>query len=203
MSSGSRRQEDDGDARSEVVEDRPIALIPRAISWSSSGCRLNMGPRWSTSPRQIFPDRPSSPYARRSGRTVDITLKPVRLVRARVIETPEDRPDQSLQWDVFTVDPKAGNLDESPAIGGKGAIWVADSAEEPDLPGRRMPIGGSRPAYQPAITRSDSIPTRSVALRILLFLRETVRSTSRTSTWRLWPGPRCSASRLPRLMRLI
>ncbi len=64
-----------------------------------------------------------------------ITLKPVRLVRARVIETPEDRPDQSLQWDVFTVDPKAGNLDDAPAIGGKGAVWLADSTEEPDLPG--------------------------------------------------------------------
>ena len=63
---------------------------------------------------------------------LSITLKPVRLVRARVLETPTDHPEESLKWDVFAIDPKAGNLDETPAIRGKGALWLTDFSDGRD-----------------------------------------------------------------------
>src|ERR1017187_7419501 len=63
---------------------------------------------------------------------LSITLKPVRLVRARVLETPTDHPEESLKWDVFTIDPKAGNLDETQAIRGKGALWLTDFSDDRD-----------------------------------------------------------------------
>ena len=42
---------------------------------------------------------------------VEITLRPVRLVRTRVFETPIDHPRALLDWSVFTSDPKAGILE--------------------------------------------------------------------------------------------
>ncbi len=63
---------------------------------------------------------------------LSITLKPVRVVRARVLETPTDHPEESLKWHVFTIDPKVGNLDETPAIRGKGALWLTDFSDGRD-----------------------------------------------------------------------
>src|SRR5262249_6992526 len=37
-------------------------------------------------------------------RPLDITLKPTRLVRVRVIETPNDDPKAYLNWEIYTLD---------------------------------------------------------------------------------------------------
>ncbi|MFI5387336.1 MAG: sigma-70 family RNA polymerase sigma factor [Fimbriimonadales bacterium] len=63
---------------------------------------------------------------------VEIALRPVRLVRARVIETPKDEPQQGLEWHVYSVDAADEQLYKIPAIGEKGAYWVNGSLEFPD-----------------------------------------------------------------------
>ena len=35
---------------------------------------------------------------------MEITLRPVRLVRGRVIETPKDHPEADVGWDVYSLD---------------------------------------------------------------------------------------------------
>ncbi len=72
---------------------------------------------------------------------VEIMLRPVRRVRARVIETPKDEPQDNLWWDIYSVDPADGKLYEIPAIGEKGAFWAFGHSEHPN--GVR-PIGGRR-----------------------------------------------------------
>ncbi len=54
---------------------------------------------------------------------MEITLKPLRLVRARVIETPKDRPQDAVQWRVFSVDPRSNKRSFIPAIGEPGVFW--------------------------------------------------------------------------------
>jgi RNA polymerase sigma-70 factor (ECF subfamily) len=62
---------------------------------------------------------------------VDIVLEPVRRVRARVIETPKDHPEQGLQWNIYALSAAAGALEQIAAIGGIGAHWRTSSwAEE-------------------------------------------------------------------------
>ena len=54
---------------------------------------------------------------------IKITLRPVRLVRAQVLEMPKDRSrEPTCGWDVYSLDRSAGKLDEIPAIGRKGHI---------------------------------------------------------------------------------
>ena len=76
---------------------------------------------------------------------VDITLRSVRQVRARVIETPTDRPEKGLRCDFYSLDPSAGKLDEIPAIREKGGFYMKSFAEPTGTGERhfdvRLPIG--------------------------------------------------------------
>jgi len=56
-------------------------------------------------------------------RPLEITLLPAREVRARVIETPEDHPEEELNYDIYSIDPAHASLYDSPEIGTKGALW--------------------------------------------------------------------------------
>jgi hypothetical protein len=62
----------------------------------------------------------------RPDRPIEITLRPTRLVRARVIETPQDHPGLSLHWRVFAVDSRDGNAYYIDAIRGMGVYWPCD-----------------------------------------------------------------------------
>ncbi len=42
-------------------------------------------------------------------RPLEITLRPTRLIRTRVVETPQDHPEMPLEWRVFSVDSNDGN----------------------------------------------------------------------------------------------
>ena len=53
----------------------------------------------------------------------EITLRPVRQVRARLFEKPWDVVAE-LEWYVYAVDPAQGKLHEIRSIGGNGACWV-------------------------------------------------------------------------------
>ena len=63
-------------------------------------------------------------------RALKITLRPVRLVRARVVETPKDEPQFGFfGWDVYSLDTAAGKLTEIPEIGEKGRIDALSAGE--------------------------------------------------------------------------
>ncbi len=68
-------------------------------------------------------------------KSVDITMRPVRRVRARIIETPKDHPEQGLTWKVFAVDPGNDRFDEIALIGESGAYWQTgfSAASEADV----------------------------------------------------------------------
>ena len=55
-------------------------------------------------------------------RPLDITLLPVRPVRARVAVKPKNDPQEELVWHVYRVDPLAGKLDRIPMFGSSGAF---------------------------------------------------------------------------------
>ena len=55
---------------------------------------------------------------------VEITLRPVRLVRARLFETPRDLTDAELEWGVYAVEPTHGRLHQVRSLGENGACWV-------------------------------------------------------------------------------
>ncbi len=61
---------------------------------------------------------------------IEVTLQPVRLVRARVIETPSDVPRRGTSWSVFEVDQAAGNLAVVPTTGNGGTFWQRGYLEE-------------------------------------------------------------------------
>ncbi len=71
---------------------------------------------------------------------LEITLKPTRLVRARVVETPKDYPRAPLSWQIYSVDPARTNTSYIYAISGKGALWSSGSI----FPEDRVPAGGKR-----------------------------------------------------------
>ena len=70
-------------------------------------------------------------------RPFEITVKPLRRVRARVVETPTDHPEQNLSWNVYAVDPVPGGLDEGEIakIGEKAARAQTGYATETDQQG--------------------------------------------------------------------
>ncbi len=55
---------------------------------------------------------------------VEITLRPLREVRARLFETPRDLTDAELEWGVYAVDPTHGRLHQVRSLGENGACWV-------------------------------------------------------------------------------
>jgi RNA polymerase sigma factor (sigma-70 family) len=57
-------------------------------------------------------------------RPVEITLKPTRLVTARVLETPNDNPGDSLVWNVYSAVASSGHADHNEASAGTGAWWA-------------------------------------------------------------------------------
>jgi RNA polymerase sigma factor (sigma-70 family) len=72
----------------------------------------------------------------RPDRPVEITVRPTRPVRARVIETPKDHPEMSLHWRVYSVDSRDGNAYYIDAIRGMGLYWPCAflSSQETDSP---------------------------------------------------------------------
>ena len=76
-------------------------------------------------------------HADRADQPLDVTLLPTRLIRAGVIETPEDHPDVPLEWRVYSVDSDDGNAYYIPAISEVGTWWASghfDPSEDPDRP---------------------------------------------------------------------
>ena len=74
---------------------------------------------------------------------LEITLKPVRKVHARVVFPAKDHPVEGLAYDIYTVDPAIAGLYEIPAIGQKGGHWENGGLE--------MPAEGSSPSERPGL----------------------------------------------------
>ncbi len=66
---------------------------------------------------------------------VEITLKPTRLVRARLIETPVDNPSDYLDWCAYSVDATVGNLHYIDKIRKPGAFWENGDGNHPNEDG--------------------------------------------------------------------
>jgi len=65
-------------------------------------------------------------------KAVEITLLPVRPVRARVVATPRDVPNDTIEWNVYAADPAVRRLDKIPAITEDGVHWGSGWAENVD-----------------------------------------------------------------------
>ena len=63
---------------------------------------------------------------------VEVTLKPVRQVRARVIVKSKTEPVEEVEWRVFTVDPAVGELDWMRAVRANGEFWGGGLLSDPD-----------------------------------------------------------------------
>ena len=55
---------------------------------------------------------------------IDVTLHPVRRVRARVLESPSGVPRRDTRWSVFAVDPPARDHSLAPSPGRGDALWA-------------------------------------------------------------------------------
>ena len=80
-------------------------------------------------------------------------MRPTRLVRARVVETPKDYPENPFSWAVFSLDSAAGRTYYIRAIHQAGAFWSAGPPDSPEAPARldgprrfetRLPAGRFR-----------------------------------------------------------
>ena len=181
---------------------RPPATVPTRRAFSRSRLRPISGTEWAkvhfASPdftrRNVHVVRNDDP-----DQVLEITLKPVRLVRASVIETPVDSPRESLGWYVYALDSTVENGYYIDAMRAKGAIWESGSIGDgsQDEP-RRLQVALMAGRYRFRFCR-----TAWSDLSTSLFPLGTVLSNCLTSIWKLWPVLRCSASRPPRSRPLI
>ena len=65
-------------------------------------------------------------------RPLEITVRPVRTVRAQVIVRPKGAEGGVIEWHLYTVDSTAGKLKAIPAISAKGAHWGSGSLDDSD-----------------------------------------------------------------------
>ena len=63
---------------------------------------------------------------------IEITLRPVRQVRAHVIVKSKVEPLENVAWRLFTVDQTLGKLDWAPLIRAEGEFWAAGWLGDPD-----------------------------------------------------------------------
>ena len=90
---------------------------------------------------------------------IEITLKPTRLVRARLFETPVDNPSDYLGWHAYSVDATVGNLHYVDKIRKAGAFWEYGKTGIPERSGSLDQLAGLRSFWRPAATVSRSSPT--------------------------------------------
>jgi RNA polymerase sigma factor (sigma-70 family) len=60
---------------------------------------------------------------------LEITARPLRTVRARLIETPRDVSEDTIEWTAYSVDPRDGKLEFVPAIDAKGVSWSSGTLQ--------------------------------------------------------------------------
>ncbi len=97
----------------------------------------------------------------------EITLRPVRVVRARVIETPRDVPGSKLNWQVYSVDPADGRLSAIPVIGQVGSVWddgFLECADAKSTPGAEPWLEICVPAGRYKLTLESDTLYRGVDL---------------------------------------
>ena len=124
-------------------------------------------------------------------RPLEVTLEPTRLVRARVIEVPEDDPKAYLNWSAYTVDP-AGKIQ---------AEWQSWMLPNPNGPRSRSHEAAPRgPATGRPIQDRVPLRDRPAAHRHRCFSR---RRSARPARFHAHAGPASgwSASRPPRSRR--